>query len=95
RAANEFCRERGFVGGFLNGHQFANRRGAICLRDAQWFDATMGQLSDLGYPIGDVNTTTWARAGRAANEFCRERGFVGGFLNGHQFANRRGAICLR
>ena len=97
RAAQGFCGERGFVGGFLNGHQFAIRRGVICVEanDAQSFDATTGQLADTGWPVGDTDSTLWAQAGRAAQGFCGERGFAGGFLNGHQLANRRGVICLR
>lgn len=95
-AANEFCRARGFVGGFLNGHQLGTRRGAVCLSpaDAQWFDATTGQLIDVGVPVDDVRRVSWSHASVAANEFCRTRGFVGGFLNGHSSGNLRGTICL-
>jgi hypothetical protein len=96
RAGQEFCGARGFVGGFLNGHQLHNHRGVICVASgARWFDATTGQLLDTGYPVWDTNTTPWAHAYRAAQEFCGPRGFVGGFLNGHQLGNRRGLICLR
>ncbi|GAB7039030.1 MULTISPECIES: hypothetical protein [Catenuloplanes] len=96
-AANQFCRARGFVGGFLNGHQRANVRGAICLSaaDAQWFDATTGQLLDTGAPVGDVRRAGWAHAAVAGYEFCRARGFVGGFLNGHSAGNLRGTVCLK
>ena len=97
RAANEFCGARGFVGGFLNGHQSSDHKGVICIRssDAQWFDATNGQLLDTGWPVEDTNTALWAQARRAANEFCGARGFVGGFLNGHQSSDRKGVICVR
>lgn len=97
RAAQEFCRERDHLGGFLNGHQSGNRKGVVCVgsRDAQWFDATNGQLLDTGWPVADTNSAGWGQAGRAAQEFCGERGFVGGFLNGHQSGNRKGVICLR
>lgn len=96
-AANEFCRARGFVGGFLNGHQGPNVRGTICLSaaDAEWFDATTGQLLDTGAPVPDVRQVGWAHAAVAGYEFCRGRGFVGGFLNGHSAGNRRGTICLK
>ncbi|MGW4946522.1 hypothetical protein ACWEOZ_33615, partial [Actinoplanes sp. NPDC004185] len=42
----------------------SSAKAGLAAGGSQWFDATAGQLSDLGYPIGDVNTTTWARAGR-------------------------------
>src|SRR4051794_3566190 len=97
RAAQGFCGVRGFVGGFLNGHQRDDRKGVICVRavDAQWFDATDGQLLDTGWPVWDTNAALWAQAKRAAQGFCGVRGFVGGFLNGHQSGNRKGVICIR
>ncbi|MEX5258037.1 hypothetical protein RCG71_17090 [Kocuria sp. CPCC 205281] len=97
RAAQGFCSERNYVGGFLNGHQLGNRRGVVCVgaRDAQWFDATKGQLLDTGWPVEDTNQVGWGQAARAAQGFCSDRGFVGGFLNGHQLGNRKGVICLR
>ncbi|MEX5236107.1 hypothetical protein [Kocuria arenosa] len=97
RAAHGFCAEREYAGGFLNGHHFRNRKGVVCVgkQDAQWFDATNGQLLDTGWPVNDVGSVTWAQGARAAHGFCEERGFVGGFMNGHQLGNRKGVVCLR
>ena len=62
---------------------------------SRWFDATNGQLLDTGWPVADTNTVGWGQANRAAQGFCGERGYAGGFLNGHQSGNRKGVICLR
>ncbi|MCL4826734.1 MAG: trypsin-like serine protease [Caldilinea sp.] len=96
RAATALCEgfERGFVGGHFNGHQFNGRYGLICYSDgAQWFDVTRSEYSDLGYDILDVNLTHWAYAMRAANDFCVSKGFVGGYMNGHQLDGRFGTVC--
>src|SRR5690349_19465724 len=61
---------------------------------SQWHDATSGEFLDVGRPISDVNATTWAYAGSAAHEVCGLRGFVGGFLDGHQSGTRKGIICV-
>src|SRR3954454_19377703 len=65
------------------------------LASSQWYDATNGQLLDTGWPVWDTNVAGWGQAGRAAQEFCGARGFVGGFLNGHQSGDRKGVICVR
>jgi predicted RNA-binding protein with TRAM domain len=61
---------------------------------SQRFDATDGQLADTGWPVGDTNTVGWAQAGRAGHGFCQGRGFVSGFLDGHQSGNLKGVVCV-
>ena len=104
RAAAALCPvNQGFAGGRFNGHQLRDLRGLICYQTsvAQWFDATTGELAQTGFPVGDLNFTSWAQAARAATEFCRRKGpdiyktFWGGFLNGHQLGDKRGVVCLR
>src|SRR4051795_10647928 len=79
RAAQGFCSDRGYAGGFLNGHQSGNRRGVICVgaSDAKFIDATTGQLLGTGWPVDDTNTPLWAQAARAAQGFCSDRGYAG------------------
>lgn len=96
RAATALCEgfQQGFVGGHFNGHQFNGRYGLVCYSDgAQWFDVTKAEYADLGYDLQDVNLTHWAYATRAANDFCVSRGFVGGYMNGHQLNGRFGTVC--
>jgi hypothetical protein len=98
RAANEFCKSRGFLAGWMNGHQGGLMRGVLCLNSeaSQFFDGTLSQFRSVGWPIdGDLNFTNWAQAARAAHEFCKSQGFVGGRLNGHQSLIWRGVICLK
>ena len=108
RAANDMCKNRNaaFVGGMFTGFEaksqptggFADQRdGVWCYNNssATWFDATQAQLAAQGTPIGDLNNTSWAVAGRAAVEYCRKKFYpAGGFFNGHQLGDKRGVICL-
>jgi hypothetical protein len=77
---------------------FADQRdGVFCFNNTQatWFDSTQGELTGQGTPIGDLNATSWAVAGRAATEYCRKKFYpAGGFFNGHQLGDKRGVICL-
>ncbi|HEU4779346.1 MAG TPA: trypsin-like serine protease [Steroidobacteraceae bacterium] len=108
RAANDICRNRepASVGGLFTGHEFKTspsggfadqRNGVFCFNHshARWFDATQGELAAQGTPIGDLNATGWAVAGRAANEYCKRKFYPsGGFFNGHQLNDRRGIVCI-
>jgi len=108
RAANDMCKNRNpaSVGGLFTGFEaktqpnggFADQRdGVWCFNNssATWFDSTQGELAAQGTPIGDLNNTSWAVAGRAATEYCRKKFYpAGGFFNGHQVADKRGVICL-
>ncbi len=97
RSANEFCKSQGFLAGWMNGHQAQNKRGVLCVNQkaAQFIDGKLSEFRTVGWPIdGDINATNWAQAARAANEFCKSRGLVGGRLNGHQSGIKRGVICL-
>ncbi|WP_437896818.1 hypothetical protein [Sorangium sp. So ce124] len=98
RAANEFCKARGFLSGWMNGHQAGEMRGVVCVdaTAASFIDALLADFRNVGWPIDDdVNALHWAQPARAANEFCKVRGYVGGFMNGHQAGLRRGVTCLR
>ena len=99
-------RNAAFVGGLFTGFEaksqtnggFADLKdGVWCFNNssATWFDSTQGELAAQGTPIGDLNATNWAVAGRAATEYCRKRFYpAGGFFNGHQLGDKRGVICL-
>jgi tachylectin/trypsin len=108
RAAGELCKNRNpaFVAGMLTGFEakssnpggFADLRdGVWCFNNssATWIDASVGEFSAQGTPIGDLNTIGWAPAARAAAQYCRRKNFpAGGFFNGHQLNDKRGVICL-
>jgi Tachylectin/Trypsin len=108
RAAGDLCKNRNaaFVAGMFTGFEakssnpggFADLRdGVWCFNNssATWFDATQGELAAQGTPIGDLNATGWAVAGRAATEYCRKKFYpAGGFFNGHQLNDKRGVVCL-
>jgi hypothetical protein len=108
RAANDMCKNRNpaFVGGLFTGFEvktqpnggFADQRdGVWCFNNsnATWLDSTQAELAAQGTPIGDLNNTSWAVAGRAAVEYCRKKFYPGGgFFNGHQLADKRGVVCL-
>lgn len=98
RAANEFCKARGYLSGWMNGHQGGVMRGVVCVDSARasFIDATLADFRAVRWPIdGDLNTLHWAQPARAANELCKARGYLGGFMNGHQSGIRRGVTCLR
>lgn len=108
RVAGEFCKNRdpAFITGMFTGFElktqpaggFADLRdGVWCFNNssATWFDSTQAELAAQGTPIGDLNATGWAAAGRAATEYCRRRHYPdGGFFNGYQLNDKRGVICL-
>jgi hypothetical protein len=102
RAAERLCASanQGYAGGHFTGHMkrgsFDEMYGMVCYKDgAQWFDATAAELNATGWAVGDLNTTPWAQAARAATDYCRKRGFTGGFMNGQQVGDRRGVVCQR
>jgi hypothetical protein len=108
RAANDFCKnmDASTVGGILTGYQaisnpaggfYDQKDGVFCFNhsNATWFDATQGELAAQGTPIGDLNATNWAVAGRAATQYCRRKLYAaGGFFNGHQLGDKRGVVCI-
>jgi hypothetical protein len=98
RAAERICagRNQGFVGGHFSGHQRDGLYGVFCYRQgAQWFDATTDQINETGWKFAtdDIDAVPWAQAARAAVGFCRDRGFSGGFLNGHHVPGLYGVVC--
>jgi hypothetical protein len=100
RAAAAMCYARGFAGGHFTGHQ--DQRPSVQTKNIQcsggdttWFDLTAADVSATGWDFGDINTVDWARAGRAAANYCTGRGFVGGQFNGQQRDGRRGVFCYR
>ena len=110
RAANDLCKviDPASVGGILTGFEtiteaapsggfYDQKNGVFCFNKshATWLDATLGELSAQGTPVGDLNTMQWAPAGRAATEYCRRKFYpAGGFFNGHQLNDKRGVVCL-
>jgi hypothetical protein len=74
------------------------RYGVFCYRSGQFFDATDDQIPPA-WPINtdDLDHTPWAQASRAATDFCRQRGFAGGFFTGHHISNpnRTGIVCQK
>jgi hypothetical protein len=100
RAAERYCatRNQGFAGGHFNGHMRDGQYGLFCYRDgAQWFDATDSELAATGFGFSTPNLddVLWAQAARAAVGFCRNKGFSGGFMNGHQVPGRYGVVCQK
>jgi hypothetical protein len=97
RAASNICAKegKGFVGGHFNGHQRlgnapledagVQKAGLVCYAPpAKWFDATTAEIEATHWPVGDLNKVGWAQAARAATEFCKAKGYVAGFMTGHQ-----------
>lgn len=98
RAASNYCSTHGFVSGQFNGQQRDGMHGVFCYRGgAQYIDATDADIAATRWPVNttDLDSASWAQAARAANEFCRPRGFVGGFLSGHHVPNKTGVVCQR
>lgn len=100
RAAERFCatRGQGFAGGQFTGHSAAGKYGIFCYKDgAQWFDATDAQLAATGFGFATprLDDVQWAQAARAATGACRDKGFSGGFLNGHQAPGKYGLVCQK
>jgi hypothetical protein len=62
-------------------------------RQSRWFDATNADLSATGWPVGDVEATSWSQAGRAASGYCASLNYLGGALNGWQSASTKGSVC--
>ena len=88
----------GFAGGHFTGHQIGKLVSLICYRDgAQWFDAPDQKIAATGwgFPTYSLDDNNWAQAARAATGFCRDQGFSGGFMNGHQVPGRFGVVCQR
>jgi Trypsin len=98
RAAERLCagRNQGYAGGQFTGHMRDGRYGLFCYRQgAQWFDASAAEIAATGWGVTDVNTATWAQAARSATDFCRRKGFSGGFMNGHQVPGKFGVVCQK
>jgi hypothetical protein len=70
----------------------------FCYRSgATYLDATD---ADITATKSDFNTAApesapWAQGARAANEYCRGHGYVGGFLSGHHLPNKTGVVCQK
>lgn len=90
-----------FLGGQFNGHMRSivgrpTTFGVFCYRSGQFFDARDDQMPGA-WPINtaDLDHAPWAQAARAAVDFCRGRGFAGGFMTGHHVPNRTGIVCQK
>ena len=95
RAATDFAIAKGFGSGRFTGHYLGERFGLLCLPTGSIFiDATYDEIADTGFGFLDIDTTHWAKAGRAANAIALANGFAAGFFTGHQLNSRRGVIAL-
>ena len=103
RAASHICAnaKQGYVGGHFNGHYTSGTFGPgafglMCYGfPAQWFDASVAEINATGWPLGDLNSVGWAQAARAATTYCERKGFVAGFMTGHQIPDKYGVVCQR
>jgi hypothetical protein len=102
RSAERFCASQHdgapYAGGQFNGHQLNGKYGLFCYRGgASWFDATDADIAATGFGFNTANgdTTPWAQAARAATNFCRTKGFAGGFMNGQHVPNKSGVVCQK
>jgi Trypsin len=97
RAATNICVKKGFIGGHFNGHHVPQNGfypevfGLVCYgAPAKFFDATTTETFASGLPLGNLDSFSWAVAGRAATNFCATKGFKAGFMTGHQKPLRYG-----
>jgi Trypsin len=104
RAASDLCARanQGFVGGHFTGNVGPGVFGLVCYMQgqdgagAQWMDAPDAQINAGPWPSGsDLNAVPWAQAARAAHAFCNGKGFISGFMTGHQTADRKGVVCQK
>lgn len=102
RAAERICANlhdgAPYAGGQFNGHQLNGNYGLFCYRGgANWFDASDADIAATGFGFNTANgdTTPWAQAARAATNFCRTKGFAGGFMNGQHVPNKSGVVCQK
>jgi hypothetical protein len=87
-----------YAGGQFNGHQLNGNYGLFCYRGgANWFDATDAEIAATGFGFDTTQpeTVPWAQAARAATNFCRAKGFAGGFMNGQHVPNKSGVVCQK
>ena len=87
RAAQMFCRNRGFEFGFLDGnYQEGVRYQARCVNAATgyWFDAGPADMARINDRFATIYNVNWAQAARAANDMCakRDASNVGGLFTG-------------
>lgn len=96
RVAMSACRQMGgMVSGYFTGNQ--NRgsdyelvcfSGGVINRTATW-----AELDATGYRVNGVVQTPYAQAMRAAQSWCRSRGYVSGYLTGQQHRDIYGITC--
>lgn len=86
RGARDFAESKGYTAVRLTGHHVGERVGAICIpgRGIQVDDIPLADVTKTGWAFDDINTVSWAQAGRAAMSIAGNRGLVGGFFTGHQ-----------
>jgi Trypsin len=100
RAAERLCAaaNQGFAGGHFNGHMDKGRFGLFCYKDsAQWFDAAGADIAatGFGFATARLDDVPWSQASRAATNYCRKKGFSGGFMNGHFVPGKYGVVCQK
>ncbi|HEY5723766.1 MAG TPA: hypothetical protein VIT45_15750 [Allosphingosinicella sp.] len=98
RTAAFECGKRGLPAGHFNGHHSADHEIVylICsVSGAVWRDAAAAEIASTPWGFSDVNSVSWAQAGRAAEQLCARanQGFSGGQFNGHQLNGKYGLTC--
>ena len=82
RTADSLCYKRGFLGGHLDGTQSGARYGLQCSGPGSMrLNAVLG-IHVRDPALGNLEEANWARANRAAHDFCSNGGHVGGHFNG-------------
>lgn len=90
RATYNFCSSQGYSGGIPSGHWDGNSGvwQTICFN----IDYSTPSAANLGTSFNESN---WQLMGRAANDYCLNRGYDGGRGNGHHIANDKiGIMCF-
>jgi hypothetical protein len=99
RSAQNYCEVQGYRAGFPNGHQYDDHYGMVCVKDTgneERFAINDELLNSQPAQVAiDLEYTLWNTATRAAQRVCESLGYLGGWLDGHQFLDRKGLICTK
>ncbi len=98
RDAMLVCQSAGYAGGHFDGNELhdggQSKFGLICANASASFEwAAAGDLAPAGQAV--VTSLSWSAAGKAADGYCRVRGYVSGFPTGQEDAGAYGAMCER
>jgi Trypsin len=97
RVSTKLCKNRMFIGGHANGHQYQSKHGATCSSDRGGIaiEARYDMVSPYG--LYDLDQTEWAEAELVALNVCRQlAGSGSGYWSGFsERGNSYGLICLQ